>query len=483
MKEVFKCIYDFLKNTEVSDFFSCITNVIKSVLKEIYTLTIITIKYPLTKTLELIIPSDIFLNNKTIDFKKSPLESTCKYLKHTFKKIILPLNGKNIEDSADLIDFKYTRWCVFIYLVMAGTYWFYEIGIPNFESPKEDFAQLMSHEALVKLTVVFGATMGIIALLHRSIVSDYQIKQQSKTEKLSNYFKISEHIISHAKEIIIKSNEKIIPSGDFPYGIINNFFPLADTGNYSLSPDLKFILNRYSSLHYVKDYNHLSNTFENNIFNAIDRDEKLQRFLFNLLTPIISGQDKSRRGIYSNLISRNDIDKRTRLISKIICVESTPDLTPTYYDAASGIDILVSRIMLLDNVTRSIKNMLQSIPLGDSSDIDLVNSSLSIISNLLRNIGEFKLLTIKTIDNESILFSKFDELFPKIDGSQAHVDKRNKHTLYFIIFIFCCSKLNHRKVLNCDFDPDYSIEVIDSLESISSPQKENIKSYIREYVR
>ena len=228
------------------------------------------------------------------------------------------LLGKSINESANLEDFKYARWCLYLYIILAGTYWYFEIGIPHWDGPREDFRQLMEHEALVKLTVVFGATMGLIALLHRSIVSDYQIKQQNRTELISNYYKVSEHINTHAPKIFFEKNDEIFRPGDnFPYCLMDSLFGDAKNGYYHVSLELISLIASTSTnfTPYSKSFSeykieNIASKF-NDIEQSISKHEKTDDII-NIFCRIDSYKHSSIQAflilntVYSNLLG-NDL--------------------------------------------------------------------------------------------------------------------------------------------------------------------------------
>lgn len=389
--------------------------------------------------------------------------------------------GKPIEESANLKDFVASKWCLYLYIIFAGTYWYFEIGIPHWDGPKEDFNQLMQHDALIKLTVAFSAAMGLIALLHRSIVSDHQIKQQKSTDIISNYYKISEHINTNANELIINSNRRLGPSKNFPYGIMKNLFPSAVTGNYSLSDDVIGVIHRDSK---IFDGTAIQNPrpSKENIFTNIEKDDHYRLLLMDLLHPIFSDPDTKENLDYPFEISKERINQSIKTLSANICVRSKLNTSQpnTIYQ---NIKKTAVQIQLLYDITQSINNLIHSIPLGVSKDISHIDLSLTSISKLLRNIDIFIFEFEETTSMEDVFFEDEARLYDGIEGLEFHDHDTYKNTFFFIIYVFCCYKTGYRNLSNYKCDIPYSIKVIDSLKSLNNKQKEDIKSHIREYLR
>ncbi|MCD8522600.1 MAG: hypothetical protein LRY66_05875 [Saccharospirillaceae bacterium] len=160
------------------------------------------------------------------------------------------LNGKPIRESANLLDYKYTRWCIAFYLALVGDYLFIKADSLHYDHMTPIFQQLLDHKTLTSITVTFAAAMGLIALIHRSIVSDYQIKIQYESSTISNYLTISDKIKNVASDIsnsgLIKSNSIYIRENslEYPHKIFNNLFPQARLGIYDVNSELTQALER-----------------------------------------------------------------------------------------------------------------------------------------------------------------------------------------------------------------------------------------------
>jgi hypothetical protein len=458
--KIIKFIYEFLKATEVKDFTCYSYLVFLNGAHEIFSFLISLISFPFIIIWNILKPSNELISNKEIKFKEKPIYFILFYFKVMALRLASPLGGSSIEDSADLIDFKYTRWCVFIYLVMASTYWFYEIGIPNFESPKKDFAQLMSHDALVKLTVVFGATMGIIALLHRSIVSDYQIKQQNKTEILSNYYKISEHINTHAHKIIIQENDdELKPGSNFPYGLMGSLFSDAKNGIHTISPEIISLLKKVSSK--FKPYNEFTaarraekairslenigneknkDTVIENIFDKIDNSESLSTQVFLILHLIYQRQMNENLAIYFN----SEDSKQ-----KLFILENMDRLNPTYLNSLNN---QLSSILEVEDKTKYSSNSNINFKNEFGHIMNLTSKLLAKISSL-RNI----LSSLPLNKNDTNDFYKFERITSdNILYEQQYILEIYESIVYsckrpsfsgsylgggFLVYIYACDKL------------------------------------------
>lgn len=385
-----------------------------------------------------------------LSFKEQPLGSLFLYIYSIISKPFVFLNGKSIKESADLIDFKYTRWCIAIYLTLAGTYWFIEIGIPHWDGPKTDFQQLMTHEALVNLTVVFGASMGLIALLHRSIVSDYQIKQQNQSEIISNFYSISKHIIDNAGEIFTSTSDYFKMKPNTIASLINNIFEDSLKGNYTVSDKITNALEKISSTlfsHSInrKDYiKYEQDKSLSNIINLVDSSEKLSKKIIQtfslsyghlLLHPpheVISIKHNSKEVLLlelRNISEALDIDVLTKIPENSeICRDSKLELiiSNTIYETTlSIIDAIESTLRLLPIPIENHHLFLFS----TKQTRELLNADLAFVKYLL----------------ESIKF--------KLEGPNMH---------YLLIFLLAAKKLNYTFFCQDD-ELNQMLESIDDL--------------------
>jgi hypothetical protein len=418
MKAILSKIYNILSDCE---------SIIFNAIYEIFSAIALLLFFPFKFLWKVLKPSESFNSNKNIELKEQPIKLFLLYVKDITSKLASPLNGSSIEDSADLIDFKYTRWCIFIYLVMASTYWFYEIGIPNIESPKKDFEQLMSHDALVKLTVVFGATMGLIALLHRSIVSDYQIKQQNKSEKISNYYKISDHIIEHARSIMSLPNSELTTSETFPFGLIDSIFNDPKSGDLSISKELLEILeminreiptsSKRTIIRRIHASDNIFINMQNNISLCISlflclgenkqtlvkfhsREPQAIRFIFHMIPTLdarLSSILKFNNSVYKNELSEFSIYDKNKL-------------------KLGGLDIINSKY-------KALEKLILTIPL----DHEITDSFNEELSNFNQLISDINLEASRSITKEFGEKYECDEYY---------------ETYKLLIYIYSCMLLN-----------------------------------------
>lgn len=389
--------------------------------------------------------------------------------------------GKPVHESANLEDFKYARWCLYLYIILAGTYWYFEIGIPHWDGPKEDFRQLMEHEALVKLTVVFGAAMGLIALLHRSIVSDYQIKQQGKTDIISNFYKVSEHINSNAASILPNPKRSPISYGsNFPYGIIGNIFRSPSTGDYEVSEELVENLNILTELYYFGERSTLG-TFLNP-FAEIDAEKSSTYLFFSIIYPLVRShfllENHDQKAITTHRST-----KLTRAVANILELEFnhySDDSDENHTKKISDIENITYQWV---EIVKSIENLVLTIPIDEQSTRyfflatkaakHTAELALKNIRDLLEHISQLK---SKEEHERELMQSKTRSFL-----STAFVDDTiNDNRKVELIFLYCCIKLDLKPILSDSFPLDDFSDFIDNLYPIHGNYLDRIKSYINE---
>ncbi|WP_370314711.1 hypothetical protein [Thalassolituus sp.] len=402
-----------------------------------------------------------------------------KFTDKLFPLIKSTFLGKPIHESANLEDFRYARWCLYLYILLAATYWYFEIGIPHWDGPKEDFRQLMEHEALVKLTVVFGAAMGLIALLHRSIVSDYQIKQQSKIEVISNFYKVSEHINSHAEKIIPKPKNSFISyKSNFPYGITKSLFQDARNGNYNITTEVINRLNEFS-----ENFNTARKTISGtyiNIFYELDEEEGFANLFFALFYPILNGTFILRPAP----IKTFSIGRLKQLVTPIAeaietdLVHYTHTITDEHIDHINGFhEVLEQYIKILE----SIENLLLTIPLSNNSTDDFFTASES-SKTTARVFSDH----IKNITNHIDEIMSVDEYEFKKDGKSipnTPFRKDKQECIYNnrkieLSFIYCCMKLDIKPKLSNSFSKDDFNKFINNLHLYKNGYGKLISEYL-----
>ena len=220
-------------------------------------------------------------------FYNRPLFSTYKAIYSISLYPLTFLKGKPVDQSANLTDFYFARVLVLLYLFAISTYWYFEIGMPNFDGMREDFAQLLRHDYIVKSTVIFGAGLGIVALIHRSIVSDYQIKQQSRSENISNYYSISNHIREGFDSVFVKKYSALPIRIDAPNRTMRNFFKDPKSGDYQISERfLKIVQHPFEhcrqkkSTYFSIDHPVLEGKFKNkDIFSYLIHNDQMLEYI------------------------------------------------------------------------------------------------------------------------------------------------------------------------------------------------------------
>lgn len=399
---------------------------------------------------------------KLRNFFRCFIRSVKKSLYFIYDFLCIPfrfLNGKPIRESADLLDYKYTRWCIAIYLTLAGNYLYIKIDSLQYSDNTPIFQQLLDHEILVKLTVTFAAAMGLITLLHRSIVSDLQIKLQSESSTISNYLTISDKIKNVASDIsnsgLIKSNSIYIRENslEYPHKIFNNIFPQARLGIYDVNSELTQALERITT-----NIDYFLNTF-------IPRPDEVQLIY---LSPIYSPMKQPTQ--WMNLLY-------PEYINTFKITQSVPDLTyhnvsNRYKDTDSILKSISHSLCLTSTLLIEYGNSFTAIK---NDDLNVLLYEIKTTTTIL-----LKLISAFPIENRSITNTEIliENLSRQIDTClrSSSIIKRNSHSNENIL-------IYTRALKEKDINFNLTKSGVDDLKSILDNQQETTSEEVIWYCK